>query len=396
MSPIELPDLASPQFKANPYPFYARLRAAAPVYRGRVPLTGVTYLVTRYADVLTVLKDERFGNDWSPKMPWMLRHFARPITQSMLNRDPPDHGRLRNLVSKAFTPRRIEQMGQRIETVCEQLLDQVAPGGRLELVRGYALPIPITIIAELLGVPTRDRLRFHAWSRSLLAVSSNASIVRALPEFWSLIRYLRRLFADRRARPGDDMVTALVEAEEAGDKLGEDELLAMVFLLLVAGYETTTNLIASGTLTLSLNPSELERWQRDPSVREPAIEELLRYTSPLDIASVRMAREDVTIGSVAIPRGGLVAPVLGSANRDESQFPSPETLDLTREPNRHLAFGQGLHFCLGAPLARLEGRIALTMLFARFPNLRLAQPPESLRWRRSLILRGLEELPVAC
>ncbi len=392
---IELPDLASPRFKANPYRFYARLREEAPVFRCRVPLVGVTHLVARYDDVLTVLTDERFGNDWSPRMPWLLRQFARPITRSMLNRDPPDHGRLRTLVHQAFTPRRIERMGDRIQTVCHESLDTVAASGRFDLVRDYALPLPITIIAELLGVPVRDQPRFYRWSKSLLAVSSNLAVVRAVPQVWSLVRYLGSLFALRRATPGDDVVTGLLEAEEAGDKLTEDELLAMVFLLLIAGYETTTNLIAIGALTLTLNRPELGRFQRDPVLRESAIEELLRFTSPLDIGSVRMAREDIALGSVVIPRGALVAPVLGSANRDANQFPNPETLDLTREPNRHLAFGRGAHFCLGAPLARLEARIALTTLFGRFPDLGLEQPPESLRWRRSFLLRGLEELPVA-
>lgn len=389
------PDLASPRFKANPYPFYARLRAEAPVYRTRVPIGGVAWLVTRYDDVLLVLKDARFGNDWSPRMPWLLLRFARPLTRGMLNRDAPDHTRLRTLVHKAFTPRRVEQLRERIQTVCEDLLNAAAPSRRMELVRGYALPLPITIIAELLGVSAQDRLQFHSWSRRMVAVSSNMDLLRALPSVWLLLRYLRKLFAERRAHPRDDLVTALVEAEEAGDHLSEEELLAMVILLLVAGYETTTNLIASGALALIQHPQQRDWFQRNPALTESAIEELLRYTSPLEIASVRFVREEVTIGSVTLPRGELVSAVLGSANHDESQFPNPDTLDITREPNRHLAFGQGAHFCLGAPLARLEGQIALTTLFRRFPNLRLADAPESLRWRKSLILRGLEQLPVA-
>ncbi len=396
MDQIKAPDLASPLFKANPYPFYARLRAEAPVYRTKVSLGLVVWLVTRYDDVLLVLKDERFAKDASPKMPWFFRSgFARPITRHMLNMDAPDHTRLRTLVHKAFTPRLIERLRERIQSVCENLLDTAASNGRMELVRGYALPLPLTIIADLLGIPPQDRLRFHAWSRTMIAASTRIDLLRALPDLWQLMRYLRKLFAQRRTHPNDDLVTALVQAEEAGDKLSEDELLAMVILLLVAGYETTVHLISSGALALLQHPEQRERLQQNPALAESAIEELLRYTSPLDIAPARLTREEVTIASVTIPRGELVVAVVGSANHDESQFSDPESLDIAREPNRHLAFGQGAHFCLGAPLARLEGQIAITTLFRRFPNLRLAEAPESLRWRKALFFRGLEELAVA-
>jgi cytochrome P450 PksS len=391
---IRPPDLGSPRFKANPYPFYARLRAEAPAY----PITLATlqtWLVTRYDDVLTVLKDERFSNDWSPRMPWLLLRVAGPLTRHMLNQDPPGHTRLRTLVHKVFTPRLVEHLRERIQSVCDDLLNAIAPSGRMELVRGFALPLPLTIIGELLGIPAQDRLRFHSLSRPSVAASSGISFLRALPNIWLSIRYLRKLFAQCRAHPEDDLVTALVQAEEAGDKLSEEELVSMVTLLLLAGYETTVNLIASGTLALIQHPEQRDRLQQNPALAESAIEELLRYTSPLEIASARFTREEVTIGCATIPRGALVSAVIGSANHDESQFPDPETLDIAREPNRHLAFGQGIHFCLGAPLARLEGRIALTTLFRRFPNLRLAEGPESVRWRRGLIFRGLEQLPVA-
>ncbi len=396
MVPLKVPDLASPQFKANPYPFYARLRAEAPVYRYRSRLLSRhTWLVTRYDDVLAVLKDERLANDWSPEMPWLLKRFARPITQGMLNKDAPDHTRLRTLVNKAFTPRRVEGLREQIQTVCHNLLTTAAANGRMDLVRDYALPLPITIVGELLGVSAEDRFRFHSRSRSMVTASSGAGLLRSLPDVWLIIRYFRKLFAERRAHPQDDLVTALVQAEESGDKLSEEELVAMAILLLLAGYETTVNLISSGTLALLQHPSERERFQHDSSLTEPAIEELLRYTSPLDIGSVRWTREEVRVGSRTLPQGELVLPVIGSANHDESQFHKPETLDISREPNRHLAFGQGAHFCLGAPLARLEGQIALTALFRRFPDLRLAGEPDSLRWRNSPIFRGLEELPVA-
>ena len=394
MDRIKHPDLASPQFKANPYPFYARLRSEAPVYR-ITALNRPLWLVTRYDDVLRVLKDERFANDWSPRMPWVLLRFARPLTRGMLNRDPPDHTRLRTLVHKAFTPRLVERLRERIQSVCDDLLDAAAPGGRMELIREYALPLPLTIIADLLEIPAPDRLRFHAWSRAMIATSSGVDVLRALPSIWLMMRYLRQLFAQRRINPRDDLVTSLVQAEEAGERLSEEELLAMVILLLIAGYETTVNLIAGGTLALIQHPQQRDRLRQNPALAASAIEELLRYTSPLEIASARLVREEIAIASMIIPRGELVSAVLGSANHDESQFPDPETLDLTREPNRHLAFGQGAHFCLGASLARLEGQIAIQTLFRRFSDLRLAAAPESPRWRRSLILRGLEHLPVA-
>jgi cytochrome P450 len=390
---IKASDLASPRFKANPYPFYARLRAEAPVCRIKFLPRRPAWLVTRYDDVFAVLKDARFAKDWSARLPWLPKS-VKPVTRSMLNMDPPDHTRLRALVHKAFTPRLIERLSGRIQSVCDELLDAAPRNGPMELVGGYAFPLPLTIVAELLGIPQQDRLRLHSWSRAGVSASSTIDFLRSLPTMWLSIRYFRKLFAQRRADPQDDLVTALVQAEEAGDKLNEDELLAMVILLLVAGYETTVNLIASGTLALLQNPEQRDRLQQNPALAESAIEELLRYTSPGDIATIRLTREEVTIASVTIPRGELVLAVLGSANRDASQFPEPDTLDLAREPNRHLAFGQGVHYCVGAPLARLEGQIALMTLFRRFPNLRLAGSPESLRWRKGLFFRGLDQLPV--
>ena len=394
MASIQVPDLASPGFKANPYPFYARLRNEAPALRTTI-LTRPVWLVTRYDDVLQVLKDDRFANDWSPRMPWLLLRFARPMTRGMLSRDAPDHTRLRTLVGKAFTPRLVERLRAQVESITEELLTAAAANGRFELVRDFALPLPLKIISGLLGIPEADSLRFHRLSRTMLAVASTFGLIRSLPDSWLFMRHLHKLFAERRARPQDDLVTALVEAEEAGDKLSEDELVAMTMLLLVAGYETTVNLIASGTLALIQHPEQRERFLQSPALAESAVEELLRFTSPLEIASFRLVLQEVALAGVTLPPGELVTAVLGSANHDESQFPEPEKLDLARSPNRHLGFGMGAHFCLGAPLARLEGQIALTALFRRFPNLRLAVPPDSLRWRASLLLRALEELPLA-
>lgn len=396
MQPVKARELARSGFKANPYPFYARVRAEAPVFRISAPYVNA-WLVTRYDDVLAFLKDDRFSKDISAKMPW-LPSFVHPVMHHMLNRDPPDHTRLRKLVTRAFTPSRVEQLRARIVAVCEELLAGVAASGRFDLVRGYALPIPLTVISELLGIPERDRHRFHRLTRGSLPLGAPTSVMEillALPYAGLLLRYFRRLFAERRARPRDDLITALVQAEESGDRLSEDELQGMAVLLLLAGYETTVNLIGSGALALLQNPEQREMFRHDPRVAGSAVNELLRYTSPVEIAPPRLAREDVTIASVTIRRGELAAAVLGSANHDETQFPDPETLDITREPNRHLAFGHGAHFCLGASLAQMEGEIALTTLFRRLPGLRLAQPAESLRWRRTAPLRALEELPVA-
>jgi cytochrome P450 len=364
------------------------------------------WLVSRYEDVARVLKDDTFAKDklnamdpeQRAKTPWV-PGFLKPLERNMLDLDDPDHVRLRALVSKAFTPRLIERLRGRIEALCEELLDAMERErkreGGTDLVAGYALPLPATVIAELLGVPAEDHARFHRWSNRLVSVSSGRDMLRALPAALSFVRYLRNLVERRRANPEHDLITALIRAEEAGDRLSEDELLAMAFLLLVAGHETTVNLIASGTLALLEHPEQTERLRRDPSLVKPAVKELLRYTSPVELATERYARQDTEIAGRRIPRGELVLAVLGSANRDERHFEDPDVLDLARDPNRHLAFGRGgVHHCLGAPLARMEGQIAMTALLRRFPGARLAMAPESLHWRRGLFLRGLEKLPL--
>lgn len=354
------------------------------------------WLVTRYDDAVMMLKDPRISKNISSKLGYVLR-FAKPLADNMLSHDPPDHTRLRTLVSKAFTPRRIEQFRARIQSVCDELLAAVRPGDS-DLVRDYALPIPLTVISEMLGIPKQDRHRFHVLTRGSLAIGAPTRIRDvpvALPYVWLLMRYFRKLFAVRRADPQDDLITAMVQAEDAGDRLTEDELMGMSILLLFAGYETTVSLISSGALALLEHPRQRALFIENPGLTESAVEELLRYTSPVEMTPPRLAREDVTIGSVTIRRGDLVSAVLGSANRDASQFRDPDTLDITRDPNRHLSLGQGVHFCLGAPLARMEAQIALTTLFHRFPALRLARPAEALRWRNLLPLRGLEALPVA-
>jgi len=404
---IVAPDLASPQFKADPYPFYARLRAEAPVWRTTLPDRRVAWLVTRYDDVARVLKDDTFAKDklnamdpeQRAKTPWV-PGFLKPLERNMLDLDEPDHARLRALVSKAFTPHLIERLRGRIEVLCEELLNarerKGERRGQIELVGDYALPLPATVIAELLGVPADDHAKFHRWSNRLVSVSSKRDMLRALPAALSFVRYLRKLIERRRAVPRDDLITALIRAEEAGDKLSKDELLAMAFLLLVAGHETTVNLIASGTLALLEHPEQMKRLTREPSLIKPAAEELLRYTSPVEMATERYPREDVEIEGTTIPRGELVLAVLGSANRDERHFEDPDVLNLARDPNRHLAFGRGgVHHCLGAPLARMEGQIAISAFVRHFPEARLTVAPESsLRWRRGVFLRGLQRLPL--
>lgn len=391
-SKFKIADLARPSFKANPYPFYAHLRSTNPVCATKL-LGQPTWLITRYDDAFMVLKDERFVKDWLPRTRWLHR-VSGGLTRHMLNEDGPDHTRLRTLVHKAFTPTLVERLRLRIQSACEELLDNLALQGQMDLMSGYALPLPLRIIAELLGIPAKDHDRLHRLTRSSLSASNLLGVLRALPDQRLTIRRLRQLIAERRREPRDDLITTLVQAEEAGDRLSEHELIATIFLLLIAGYETTVNLIGNGALALLQNPAERERFEQNPALTGSAIEEALRFTSPLDLASQRFAREDVTIRDTKISQGDVVVVVIGSANHDEIQFPNPETFDITREPNKHLAFGQGLHFCIGAPLARMEGQIALTTLFRRFPKLRLGQAAETLSWRKSLIVRGLEALPV--
>lgn len=396
------PNLASPKFKANPFPFYAQLRKEEPVYSLDMPDKQVGWLVTRYDDVSNVLRDPRLSKDrliaLSPEerknLPWFFKFFE-PLMRNMLGQDPPEHTRLRGLVQKAFSPRLVEQLRGRIEKLSNNLLDDIQREGRLDLLARYALPVPVTIIAEMLGVPLSDQRKFRRWSNRLVANASLRDVMFSIPSVIMFSRYLRTLIEQRRASPGDDLITALIQAEESGDKLTEQELISMFFLLLIAGHETTVNLIASGTLALLQNPDQLERLRKDPSLIEPAVEELLRYTSPVDIATERVAKEPVTIAGTTIQRGEIVFASITSANRDETHFKAPDTLDITREPNKHLSFGFGIHYCLGAPLARLEGQIALRALIERLPKLRLAKPAESLRWRKGVLLRGLEKLPVA-
>lgn len=395
-------NITSSEFKANPYPFYARLRAESPVYRVTLPDRRTAWLVTRYDDVAEALKDERLAKDRSRaltteqlgRQPWMPKFF-QPLTRNMLDLDPPDHSRLRALVSRAFTPKLIEQMRGRVEALTNELLDRAPANGRMDLIRDYALPVPTTIIAEMLGVPLADRGRFQRWSNAFItAGSSRWSVFLMIPTVWRFLRYTRKLVQSRRAQPRDDLVSALVKAEEAGQHLSEDEMVAMIVLLLIAGFETTVNLIGNGTLALLRHPDQFEMLRKDPALIRSAVEELLRFDSPVESATERYTREEVAIAGETVPRGEMVLAVIASANRDERQFADPDKLDLRREPNKHLSFGLGAHYCLGAALARMEGQIAIGTLLRRMPGLRLAVEPAKLHWRPGLVLRGMTGLPV--
>ncbi len=394
--------ITSRQHKSNPHPFYARLRAESPVHRVPLPGKQTAWLVVRYDDVVSVLKDKRFAKDHfralTPgqiaRRPWV-PSFFQPLTRNMLDVDEPDHGRLRALVSKAFTPALVAQMQGRIQALTDELLEAACRRKRFDLISDYAQPIPTTIIAEMLGVPAEDHGKFTRWTRTVVTADSSAwGEVLAIPSMWCFLRYIRKLVRLRRAEPRDDLVTALVQAEEAGEQLDEGELMAMIFLLLVAGHETTVNLIGNGVLALIQHPDQLQRLRDDPALIAPAVEELLRYDGPLEVATERFASEDITVAGVTIPQGSLVHASLASANRDDRQFEDPDTVDITREPNNHVAFGLGSHYCLGAPLARMESQIAINTLLRRARHLHLAKGFSALRWRKGLVLRGLEAMPM--
>lgn len=398
-------DVTDPTFKANPFPFYAQLRAEAPVFPVKLPRSiskQRAWLITRYDDVLNVLKDERCAKDrrhaMTPeqlkKVPWVPKMF-KPLEYNMLDLDSPDHTRLRALVNKAFTPRLIEQMRDQIQALSNALLDGAERNGGMDLIADFALPLPLTMIGRILGVPAQDHLKFHRWSKTVVSAGTNRNYVVLIPTIMRFLGYLKQLVNERRVHPKNDLVTALVQAKEGGDQLSDDEILAMIFLLLIAGHETTVNLIGSGTLALLEHPDQWALLRSEPSLIKSAIEELLRYVCPVEMATERYGREALTIAETTIPRGELVMAVIGSANRDANYFDHPDVLDITRENNKHLAFGHGVHFCLGASLARLEGQIAISTLIRRMPNLRLLSAPDQLRWRGTFVLRGLEALPVS-
>jgi cytochrome P450 len=399
----EMMNLGDAALRADPYPTYARLRRESPVAAAKVPSFGRAFLITRYDDVLAAHKNPALSSDLGKRggsgarvMPgWMPRVFST-LQRSMVTTDDPDHWRLRELVHQAFTPATVERMARRIETITTELLDRAATRREIDLIADFALPLPLRVISDMMGVDDRDQRRFHRWSSGFLEVGAGDLwvLLRQIPNGIRMLRFFERLIARRRQHPGDDLVSRLVQAESGGDRLSEQELLSMIFLLLLAGHETTVNLIANGMLALLQNRSELERLRAHPEHIDTAVEELLRYGNPVEHGNVRIALEDVTIAGVPIPKGSTVVLLLASANRDEAVFPRPEQLDIARTPNRHLAFGFGIHYCLGAPLARMEGRVAIQQLVSRFPDMHLAVPVEKLRWRQSVAVRGVKKLPV--
>jgi cytochrome P450 len=388
------------EYVADPYAVSQRLRVEAPVRPIRLRRGLRAWQVTRYADVRAVLADPRLGKDAGHLQALFERHTQtgqhvlreeEGLGTHMLNSDPPNHERLRRLVNKAFTSRRIERLRPRIQQITDELLAAIGTSAEVDLLDALAFPLPITVICELLGVPIDERDAFRMWSNQILSSDDRAQVRAA---GIAMNTYLGELVAAKRADPGDDMMSALVQAQDEGDALTERELRSMGFLLLVAGHETTVNLIGNGTLALIENPDQLAELRADLSLLPRAIEELLRYEGPLNHATLRFTLEDVEIGGVVVPEGEFVIVSLLSANRDTDRFPDADRLDIRRDQGGHLAFGHGIHYCLGAPLARLEAEIAFTGLLSRFDRIELAVPSDELEWRPGTLIRGLERLPV--
>jgi cytochrome P450 len=402
---VEL-DFRSPAFRANPYPFYERMRAEEPVSRHEE--RGVRlWLLTRWADVAGVLRhpgasvDRPFQPRPTPLPPGVrvetlhpLARALRALSRVMLFRDPPDHTRLRGLVNKAFTPRVVERLRPRIDSVVEELLDSCADDGGMDLISDLATPLPILVIADLLGIPIEDYKELKRWSDDL-ALMLDGSIAaqvapRAVTSAAEFVDYLRQVMARRRAAPGDDLLSEMLAVQEKDDSLTEDEILGTSVLLLGAGHETTTSLIGNGALALLRHPGELARLRRAPERLPNAVEECLRFDSPVQATS-RVLSEDAEIGGHRIPKGDEIGLLLGAANRDPAVFAKPDRFDVGREEARqHLSFGHGIHFCLGANLARAEGQAAFAGLLRRFPDLRLVD--DALEWRPGFLFRGVERL----
>ncbi len=376
---------------ANPYPIYRRLQTRAPVHRSRL-IKG--WVLSRHEDIDAVLRDSRrFGNDRASTQDANLR-FDSDEPRSMLYRDPPDHTRLRSLVSKAFTPRAVRALRPRVEKIADDLLDSLDGADSFDVIDAIAYPLPVAVICEMLGVPQEDRGPFREWSNdaslSIEPLLDDRRVASTMDALSKLRDYFSDLAERRRADPGDDLVSVLTQIEDEGDRLSHLELQLMLVLLLVAGNETTRNLVGNGLLALLRNPEQLDRLRREPELIGPAVEELTRYDSPVQIDG-RSVREDTEVGGVPMERGQYLMLLLGAANRDPEAFDDPDVLDVSRERNPHLGFGRGIHHCLGAPLARMEAEVMLGKLLERFPNVRLAGTPTR---RRQIVLRGLSSLPV--
>lgn len=394
-APAALPDDTARALIADPYAGYATLRETGPVHRITGPDGLPVWLVTRYADVRQALADPRLALDRRHSAPGNYRGFALPpaLDANLLNMDPPDHTRIRRLVTKAFTPRRIDRLREPVQRVADELADAMAPLGRADLITAFAAPLPITVICDLLGVPADDRHDFRAWTDTLITPDPGRP-QEARTAVGAMIAFFTGLIRRKRERPGDDLLSDLITVRDQEDRLTEDELTSLAFLILFAGYENTVHLIGNAVLALLTHPEQLAALRADPALAAGAVEEFARFDGPAPLAIRRFPREDVAIGGVTVPAGETVLLALASANRDPGQFPEPDRLDLARPENQHLALGHGIHYCLGAPLARLETEVALTTLLRRFPGLALDRPPADLRHRPSLRARGLLALPV--
>jgi cytochrome P450 len=386
-------------FKKGVYPFYSHLRKADPLFAAWEDHGHTTWIVTRYEDVLKLLKTSSFIKDQSTLFSASggdedAPMEARVFQHMMLDVDPPDHTRLRKLVQPYFNPKKIQELSPRIENIADQLIENMKKkGGPVDLIDEFAFPLPIIVISELLGVPIEDREKFRKWSNTIVSASDNmdSDFQGDMKEF---IEYLKALFEEKKENPRDDLVSNLILHEEEGERLTKDELYSMIVLLIIAGHETTVNLIGNGMYALFEHPDQLEKLRGDHSIIEQAIEESLRFYSPVDFSTARWAAEDMEFNGKIIKRGDMVLASLASANRDENKFKAADTFDVTRKPNPHMAFGYGIHFCLGAPLARLEGKIAFQKLLSAFPSMKMIGKPGDSNWRDMFLLRGLKDLQV--
>ncbi|MHC5903444.1 cytochrome P450 family protein [Streptomyces sp. S6] len=400
------PTLFTWEFASNPYPAYAWLREHAPVHRTTLPSGVEAWLVTRYADAKQALADARLSKNPA--------HHDEPahakgktgipgerkaeLMTHLLNIDPPDHTRLRRLVSKAFTPRRVAEFAPRVQELTDDLIDRFAAKGEADLIHDFAFPLPIYAICDLLGVPREDQDDFRDWAGMMIRHGGGprGGVARSVKKMRA---YLLDLIHRKRGDLGDDLISGLIRASDHGEHLTENEAAAMAFILLFAGFETTVNLIGNGTLALLTHPDQRELLQKslaagEAELLETGVEELLRYDGPVELATWRFATAPLALGGQHIAPGDPVLVVLAAADRDPARFEDPDRLDLSRRDNQHLGYGHGIHYCLGAPLARLEGQTALATLLTRLPDLQLAVQPDELRWRGGLIMRGLRTLPV--
>ncbi|MGK7379564.1 cytochrome P450 family protein [Planococcus sp. 1R117A] len=380
-------------FIQNPYPIYEKLRKEDPVHRVRFPDGQLGWLVTDYEDAVAVLKDQRFTKDMSKLFGGSMDQLS-VFTQNMLFSDPPDHKRLRGLAQQAFTPKMISGMRNRIQEITDGLLDEMEKKQQIDLIDEFAFPLPISVICEILGVPVEDQDKFRLWSNSLIEGTSGEIGVTVYEHMNQFIQYLGQWFAKVHEHPGDDLISQLIIAEEEGDRLTEKELYGIVTLLIIAGHETTVNLIGNTVLALLAFPEQQQKLREQPELVSQAIEESLRFNGPVEFSTSRWANEDMEFRGKRIQRGDLVVVSLNAANHDPEKFKDPQLYDIQREKSPHLAFGMGIHFCLGAPLARLEGEIAISSLLKRFPKLKLAIDESELVWRPGMIVRGVKEIPL--